>query len=236
MEKRLLAFTLACCVAHSAFAQMLTLDTYSPGTPLHGVDGWLAWDNNLAANASTTSAFARSGDVSIDIVGSAAGSISDLVRVHNITSGLWRYTAWQYIPSSTVGSDAYFILMNTYEANGAKNWSTQVRFDLSSGLVYDNLTGNSASLPLVRDRWVPITVNVDLDHDAQTVLYDNQVLFSAPWVRMGGGVTRLAAIDLYGSSASHTFYDDVSLVSVPAPGVLTSAGLILVAVARRRRP
>jgi hypothetical protein len=87
----------------------------------------------------------------------------------------------------------------------------------------------------VRDQWVPISVSINLDTNSQTVFYNNQQLFTAPWVRMSGGALSLAAVDLYGSSASHTYYDDISLTAVPESATIALAGAAgFVAFPRRR--
>ncbi len=180
---------------------------YAPGTALNNVGGWRLWDNNPAVVAYTTNTLARNGGLSCDIL-----APSDVVHIYTPTSGRWLYTAWQYIPSSTTGTDTYFILMNTYNANGAKYWSTQVRFVLGSNQLYDNLVGGVTGnvLTIVRDAWVLISVDIDLDAGTQTVRYNDQLLYTASWNRLGG-VRAFAAVDLYGSSASHVYYDDIRL-------------------------
>ena len=125
--------------------------------------------------------------------------------------------------------------MNTYVDGGAKNWSTQVRFDLNRNTVYDDLGGGSNVLPLIRDQWVPITVDIDLDNNTQVISYNSQTLFKGAWTRMGGATLSLAAVNLYGSSASHTYYDDVSLIQIPAPASVAAIGGVMV-FTRRRRP
>lgn len=236
MRTARLTFALALCVLPSvAKAWSETFDLVSPATQMHQVNGWKGWDNLAAQGAFTSSAFSHSGQNSIDIAGSPTAYLSDLVQTYTATSGQWLYNAWQFIPSSTSGSETYFILMNTYNDNGAKNWSTQVKFDLNNNIVFDDLGGAVGSLPLVRDQWVPISVSINLDTNSQTVFYNNQQLFTAPWVRMSGGALSLAAVDLYGSSASHTYYDDISLTAVPESATIALAGAAgFVAFPRRR--
>ena len=137
---------------------------------------------------------------------------TDNVHLYTPTSGQWTYTVWQYIPSSSTGSGAYFILMNTYVSGGAKAWSTQVYFDLNSNILYDNLSGGITGniLGIVRDQWIPIVVNMDLTAGTQTFTYNNQLLFTGSWNRQGGALA-FAAVDLYGNGASHVYYDDIQL-------------------------
>lgn len=185
---------------------------YGVGVALNNVGGWFPWDDNAAVVAYTTGTIARTGGRSCDIL-----STSDSVHLYTAASGQWTYTAWQYIPADATGTDAYLILMNTYASNGPKSWSTQVRFQLSDNTVYDNLVGGVTGnvLTLIRDAWVPISVQVDLDAGTQTVSYNDQLLFAASWNRLGG-VGAIAAVDLFGSTASHVYYDDLQLS--PAAG------------------
>ncbi|HUM68752.1 MAG TPA: hypothetical protein PLK31_07905 [Chloroflexota bacterium] len=85
-----------------------TFDTYPTGANMHGVGGWKGWENNPIFTAFTNDVRARSAPNSLDIA-----SNSDLVREFSgISSGYWIFTAWQYVPSSMVGS-SYFIMLNT---------------------------------------------------------------------------------------------------------------------------
>lgn len=198
-----------------------SFENYAITSPLSNIGGWAPWDNNPAANAYPSTSFARTGAQSIDIT-----QTSDAVRSLSITSGTWTITAYQYIPSSTTGSDHYFILLNTYNPGGTKFWSTQVRFRLTNNTVSDNLPGGRGTVTsrtLVRNQWVPIVVTIDLEMNRQTVTYNGQAVLTAPWVRFGG-TSALAAINLYGSSASHVYYDDIQVVrsGSTAPITITS--------------
>lgn len=233
--------SIACLIAVAgagqiAAAQTLMFEEYAPGTQLHGVDGWKGWDNDAASGAATSALFAHSGSSSVAIRGSASGAISDLVREYDITSGQVQFTAWQYIPSGARG-DTYFILMDTYAAEGPKHWATQLRFHLTANKVQDTLPGSTGHLPIVRDQWVPIRVDIDLAANSQSVWYNNQHLTTVPWSRYSGGAMRLQAVDLYGSTTSTVYYDDVGVAALPSPGTvsLASAGFGVAVLRRRRR-
>lgn len=185
-----------------------SFENYNVANSLSNVGGWVLWDNNSAVAAYPSSTFARSGTQSVDIL-----QTTDLVHSYAITSGTWVITAYQYIPSSTTGTDHYFILMNTYNASGTKYWSTQVRFLLTNNTVLDNLPGGQGTVTtqtLIRDQWMPIVVTIDLGANTQTVTYNGNTVLSGPWVRYGGTAT-IAAIDLYGSTANHVYYDDIQI-------------------------
>lgn len=187
---------------------------YTTGTSLNGLGGWTGWDNSAGAAGWSYGTLARSGAKSQDV-----RNTSDSVRTFNYTSGKWTFTVWQYIPSTVTGSDTYFILMNTYAAGGSKGWSTQIHFVFSNNTVADNMQGGvtGSTRTLVRNQWVPISVDIDLDAGTQTAKYNGQVLFTGSWNRQGGS-KRLAAVDLYGSTANHVYYDDMSITATNGGG------------------
>ena len=134
------------CLSFSSAAGTSFVDgfeSFDPLVALNYIGGWEPWDNLAGAVGYPSSAFAHSGSNSVLI-----RQPVDLVRRYSVNSGVWTYTAWQYIPSSTTGADHYFILMNTYNAGGTKYWSTQVRFDLANNRLYDNLSGTSGNLAI----------------------------------------------------------------------------------------
>ncbi|GAB4144779.1 MAG: hypothetical protein Fur0021_01620 [Candidatus Promineifilaceae bacterium] len=188
-------------------------DSYPSNSPLHGVGGWKGWFNDPAAGASTSDAQALSSPNSVAILGA-----SDLVHEYSgYTSGVWNYTAWQYVPTDFTGN-SYFIMLNTYnDAGSGLNWSTQVQFQGAANIVSnDGISGGT--LPLIKGEWVEIRLEIDLDNDTQTFFYDNQVLYSGTWTdeNSGGGALNIGAVDLYANSASVIYYDDMSLAPTAA--------------------
>jgi hypothetical protein len=183
-------------------------DSYATGSQMHGQGGWKGWDNSPAAGALTSAAQAASAPNSVDILGG-----SDLVHEYSgYTSGQWIYTAWQFVPADFAGT-SYFIMLNTYADFGTNNWSTQVNFDSGSNLVTND--GDGSTLPLIKDQWVEIRVEIDLDADVQTFYYGGQMLYQSSWVNglSGGGAVNIGAVDLYANNASSVYYDNVSLAA-----------------------
>lgn len=200
-----------------------TFDTYPTGSNMHGVGGWKGWDSNPAFTAFTNDVRARSAPNSLDIA-----SNSDLVReFSDISSGYWIFTAWQYVPRSMTG-ESLFIMLNTYNDNGLKNWSVQVRFDGSTNIVSDEgVAGGTTTL--ITDRWVELRVEIDLDQDTQAFYYDDQPLYKAPWSDgvSGNGALNIAAVGLFSDGASSIYYDDMSLLQSQVCGAPTPIAWVL---------
>ncbi|MCB9155344.1 MAG: S8 family serine peptidase, partial [Caldilineae bacterium] len=191
-------------------------DSYATGSQLIGQGGWEGWGDNAAAGALTSSTQARSAP------NSAAIEVdSDLVHQYSgYTSGVWHYTAWQYVPGNFSG-ETYFILLNEYTSTGGGdgNWSVQVHFNSATGQVLADGVGSVfPPLSLITDQWVELRVEINLDADTQTFYYDNQVLYTGSWSEgvSGGGSINIAAVDLFANGASTVYYDDLSLVAAAA--------------------
>lgn len=192
-----------------ASAPIEGFESYAVGLALNNVGGWAPWDGSASAVGYASNTRARSGAMSQDI-----RSTSDSVKTYTPTSGTWTYTAWQFIPTAATGAGTYIILMNKYVSGGAKSWSTQIHFNLSTNKCYDDLTGSvtGSQVAIVRNQWIKIQIDIDLNAGWQTVKYNGSTLFSASWNR-SGGVKAFAAVDLYGSSVDHVYYDDLQLAA-----------------------
>jgi hypothetical protein len=186
-------------------------DSYTTGFQLDGQGGWSGWGNDPTAGALTSDVQARSIPNSVDIFGD-----SDLIHPYSgSTTGVWIFTAWQYIPNDFAGT-TYFILLNTYtDGETDTNWSTQVIFNSVSGELFNEGPANG-TLPIIKGQWVEIRDEIDLDADTQTFYYGGEILFTDSWTEgmTGGGALNIAAVDLFADGASSVFYDDVSLSQV----------------------
>ena len=185
-------------------------DSYATDLLLQGVGGWKGWANDPAAAGYTRDEQARSVPNSIEIV-----NFTDAVHEYaGAASGTWHFTAWQYIPTGATG-ESYFILLNQYDDAGAtNNWSTQVNINMDQELVVAEGEAAGATLPMIRDEWVEIRVEIDLDADVQRFYYGGDLLYECTWTEglSGGGILNIAAMDLWGNGASAVYYDDMSLV------------------------
>ncbi len=152
-----------------ASAPIEGFESYAVGLALNNVGGWAPWDGSASAVGYASNTRARSGAMSQDI-----RSTSDSVKTYTPTSGTWTYTAWQFIPTAATGAGTYIILMNKYVSGGAKSWSTQIHFNLSTNKCYDDLTGSvtGSQVAIVRNQWIKIQIDIDLNAGWQTVKYN----------------------------------------------------------------
>ena len=191
-------------------------DSYPNGMLLVGVNGWGGWDDNAGVIATVTDVQFRSAPHSVLIDNNPSDDDAVQQYVGAYCEGQWTYTIWQYVPGNMVGT-SYFILLNTYEDGGDKNWSTQVQFTATTGIVSADFDGEE--LPLITDEWVEIRVEIDLDADVQEFFYGGNLLYSDSWTERvsGDGGLFIRALDLYANTSTPVYYDDVSLVASGAP-------------------
>ena len=230
--KKLLIIAMLFAFAVTADAQWFdNFDSYANGQILDGTrddGGWKGWDNDSLWAAPVTNAESLSAPHSVQIGGTA-----DLVHEYSaMLAGQIIFTAWQYIPSDTQGL-TYFILLNTYNDGGPYNWSTQLGFNLDTGLLNDEFAAEDENVPIVFDQWAEIRVDIDLIGDAQHVYYDGNWVSSKTWTRDGGSQLEIAAVDLFANGADNVYYDNMSCV--PEPGMFLLGSLGLLALLRRRK-
>ena len=240
---------LALLPAATAMAQWSdNFDSYATGSQLHGQGGWKGWDNAAAQGALTSSTQSISAPNSAAITAGPGGAYgSDLVHEYSgYSSGQWRYQASLFIPTNTTGTNTYFILMNKYvdlNPGNVDRWSFELQFNLTTNVAYDDLLGTgggpspgSASVPIVRNAWIPIRVDIDLSANTFTSFYNGAPVISGAWTRgQAGATSTIGCVDLYGGDASNVYYDDLSLSQIPSPAGAMVLGLGGLLLARRRR-
>ncbi|MCA8962047.1 MAG: hypothetical protein KDC38_16085 [Planctomycetes bacterium] len=210
-------FIVLVLLAPSAHAQFFSddFDGYASGSTIGGQGSWVTWDQSTdpLVDAPVSSAFAHTGSNSLFI-----GGTSDIVTTFtSIVSGTWIVRGWIYVESTQSGN-AYWIMLNEYNALGPYNWSAQLSFNAATGLVSD-LGGSAggpvagATLPLITDQWVEIEVLIDLDNNLHTIRYDGQTLRECDlW---SGGLTAFQCLDLYSDSSSGVYYDTITIEELP---------------------
>ena len=180
-------------------------ESYPAGGGLHGLGGWMGWNDDPAFDAVVNDLYAFAGTQSLAVAGNA-----DIVQSFSgYTNGIWNLVTWMLIPGNFIG-ETYFIALNTYQPNGAQNWSVQVRF--SGGLIQTDSAGGE-TMPYVTDQWAEVRLVIDLQSNLQTFYYNGAVLYQASWTEgvSGGGALDIGAIDLFANGASEVFYDEMSL-------------------------
>ena len=176
-------------------------ESYAVGSDLHGQGGWKGWNNDAGAGAPASDAFASSGSVSVELIGSA-----DLVHEFDIAGGTWKLSAMQYIPSGTAG-ETWFILMNSYDDGANQDWSVDYKFNLDTGVLTSDETGATATI--VYDQWVAVEFVIDLDANTVDGYYNGDLVASHEWDNDNHGT--IGAIDLWANGASSVYYDDVTI-------------------------
>ncbi|MHC4436577.1 MAG: PA14 domain-containing protein [Planctomycetota bacterium] len=190
------------CQIASASVFMEDFESYAADSALHGKGGWKGWDNIAGAGAPTSDSYAFSGSNSVEIIGAA-----DLVHEFDITGGMWEFTVMQYIPSGTTGTSD-FILLNTYNDNGDKDWSVQTEFNLDTGSI---TYWHGGSAEIIYDQWIELKYVIDLDKNTVDKYYNGEFITTDTWDDNDHGT--LQCIDLYGNNASSIYYDDIVIAA-----------------------
>jgi len=207
-------------------------DTYADKSQVVKQGGWEEWSAGAGAVVSTVQHNGPGN--SIDITGP-----SDLVHQYKgYTEGRWEYSAMQYIPTG-LDKKSYFILLSSF--GSSNKWAVQVGANPSTGNIEADAGGGPATTKIVYDKWVPLRVVIDLEADWVQFYYNGTLLDSSTvpdhpilgggWKWTGGpfgttnGPLNIAAVDLFANgSTKSVFYDDVSLM--PLPAHQTNVGVI----------
>ena len=220
-----------------------TLDTYTPGLVVgqdcvFGTDcnpagcppgnSWQGWDFDPNASRSVVvDDPSRSGPNSLQI---SFSTTDDLIHTYNdfgLTSGVYAFEAWQFIPSSATNGVTWFNLFNRYDGMPPHNnpdWSVATQFNMATNEVIAWADGGT--LPLVKGEWIQIRVVINLDDDTQEIFYNGDLLVAKSWSGgVGeGGLTELQAIDLFAASGTTpVYYDDLSITELEPFGACCEA-------------
>jgi len=185
-------------------------DGYANGTSLHGVGGWAGWDNNPAATGFVTNVQSHSAPHSVEI-----RPTTDLTHSFSgYNTLIWVLSGWIYVPTGGNGSQ-FLVLLNTYVPGNpaADNWSLDLEFDQTAGLVRDFDDPGTPPIPLIRNQWVNVRVVIDFTANIQQVYYGNTLFITRSWTEgaSGGGALNFSTIDLFSNAATTVYWDDLSL-------------------------
>jgi hypothetical protein len=206
----------------------------SPNTCVVG-NRWASW-NNAGPPINQSRVVADPGPqddpvVEVDSHQRNPASSEDLVHEWNsrFPNGLVAGTAYKvgadvWLPTNypQANCNSYFILLNTYSANGTQNWSTQLHFDAASGNVISDFDdGVQRDVNYVTGAWIPIEVIIVVDSDTQIINYNNQLVVTKSWREgvSGGGAMDLEATDLYPNDCDvQTYYDNLQICTISPTG------------------
>ncbi len=191
-------------------------ESYAVGSNLHGQDGWSGWAGDAGAGALVSTDFAFSPTRAVKVTGD-----TDLVRaISGATNGSWLLKVMQYIPSTSSGTN-YVVLLNRYQPPFGLtdlNWSVQFQNNMNTGQIVSDL-GGGATLPMVKNQWVELRVEVNLAANTVSEYYNGQLLSTHTW-QDGSGLNQLQALDLFADGSGPVYYDNVSLSPAVTPGTL----------------
>ena len=221
-------FLLSAAAATAQWSE--TFDSYATGSELLGQGGW---DGCLSYGGPASSAQAHSAPNSAMVPGADATDLYSVLSGY--TSGHWVLRGWVYVPSSSTG-EAWFTLNSTYTRTGCGITAVPAQglgFYGDTGMVMYEGEGEK-TVPMVRNRWVEMVFDFDLDADHCTVHYDGIVMYDGSWTRGYPGwiQLRLQAVNLYADSgALLAYYDDFTLEAWKAPAVPALGTIGLAALA-----
>jgi hypothetical protein len=191
-------------------------ESYAVGSALDGQGGWECWDLRPEFTPYISDKYSHSGSNSVELKWIDDVNWSDIVQIfYGINSGQWTVTAWEFIPEEFVGW-SNFILHNKYVINNHQippDGSLALISDSYTEIVYDLWGTGSETLPLVRNEWVEIRVEIDFDLDTMDVYYNNTLLESESWTA-GIGQKNLACINICDDGyypANESYFDDISI-------------------------
>ena len=186
-------------------------DSLAVGTNLQSVDGWEGWFGDETVAGLVTADQAYSGNNSMESV----KPVDACPNWDRITSGTWTLTTMQYVPSTVTSGDTYYGVLSGYIQEPLA-WITEVVSDFAAGDV--RITGgDTVRLPLVRDAWAEIRVELDFDSNVSNFYYNGELLGTRDAVGLEG-------FDLWANSDDVIYYDDFLLVPAATPGGTTYQG------------
>ena len=138
-------------------------------------------------------------------------------------NGYFVSRVWVYIPA-THGGDSYFI-MNSRYLDGAAGavWNVQIEMNGTQGQVYDELYDDTIRADMIRDQWVELEVDIDVELDVCVVWYAGQYLTGYQWAAdtnpaFYDDLLFLGTYDLFNAGGDTFYYDDCSVTAeVPPP-------------------
>ena len=211
-------------------------DDLNTVTPVSTQSSWEPWNNDPAADTYVTNVESLSPPNSLEM----GGASNMLHNLGVLTSGMYEFSAWQFIPAGFQPdmpggplTGTFVNLMSIYEHGGPYHWAVQLQFDATDGMlkVFDGDPVQTIDVPYQTETWVRISCFIDLDADLVEIYYDDVMITSYPWsvgVMGDGGAVELGAINFDAHGSSPVYYDDVqfNLLGPPCPWDLDTDGVV----------
>jgi hypothetical protein len=137
---------------------------------------------------------------------------SDVIKTGELTSGRWTITAYTYFPGSlTAPTDAgYFILLDDCSTQPPIHFSSLLLFEGVSGQLKNTADPDAGSVPLVRDQWAELRIELDLDAGTNSVFYNGQTFYlNRPYAV--GGARRVECLALFSDGVAGMLFDTISV-------------------------
>jgi hypothetical protein len=143
---------------------------------------------------------------------------TDIVKEAPAGSGRWVVTVWSYFPSALTGAEdmGYLILLNECERQPPIRFSLLLLFEGASGRIKNTLDHSLGSVPMIRDRWVEVRVELDLTRGKHSVYYDGRPFYEdRPYGN--GGAPVLECVAFFSDGVDGMLFDTVSVAEDASP-------------------
>jgi len=220
MKKISLLIAMIAFVCGNAFAQL----SYDFNDGVAGAkiaqtygDPWSTWSNAPGGNEDGVFAELNGNMVAYFTYGN-----DQILRLGNITSGVYELTFDMYIPN---GKDAYNNILHDFNGTGSQ-WCTEVYYNHSSNGTSIQAGGVTTNFEVPFDTWFNVKYMVDLDNDQASFLINGQNVTTWTFSLQAdgnAGLRQLSAMDFFpptSNSKSQYYVDNLEVSPVVNEQVL----------------
>jgi hypothetical protein len=219
-----------------AEAQGYQADFEAPAYQLGQLEGqgiWIDWlgNNTDFTKVVNTNNSTPGGSQCIEVT-NGADTVADFDQLPggSFDSGQWIVKVQSYVPTGS-GGRTYFLVMNNWDVTGAPPYEWNVQMALYGGFnrVQTSTPNGVIERPIIKDQWVEIRCEFDLDNHSVSVYYNNDLQATYDprcGVTTGCGVpyatSSIDAIDLYpdpGTFPGPVYFDDLRVDPVGATNI-----------------
>ncbi len=187
-------------------------DSYAADSNIIGQGNWKDWaggTTNLAEGGFVRNTPSHSAPNSFQL-GKAGGYVDSVWQFSPpLITGFWSFTAMTYVPSTSITNVVDLNIMSAFPA--PYQYIGAYQLNLGAG-VAKHVEGGTPE-PLVRDQWVEIKIDLDVDTRQAQMYYDGQLLSDFTWTT----VAALAAVDIWCAADTPPVYFDNLALEPPEP-------------------